>query len=147
MVSEAGEGGTDNGSGTYQDRSIISYNENNTRMTRGIPIYLQRLAMRDYCLDRDIKFRYEQVELEGLYHCPILKGVLQHDNADDVILFSVYALPENPAHRKVILDAALENGVVLHFVNELEVMRNDTDRERIEGVLDFSRNFSTPVAA
>jgi sporadic carbohydrate cluster 2OG-Fe(II) oxygenase/sporadic carbohydrate cluster protein (TIGR04323 family) len=147
VVNETGEGESNNGSGKYQDRAIISYNENNTRMTRGIPIYLQRLALRDYCLERDIKFRYEQVELEGLYHCPILMGVLQHDNADDVILFSVYALPEDSEHRKAILDAALENGVVLHFVNELEVMRNESDRERVEAVLDFSRNFSSPVAA
>lgn len=147
VVNEISESGIDNDANKNRDRAIISYNENNTRMTQGIPIYLQRLAMRDYCLERDIRFRYEQVELEGLKHCPILKGVLEHDQADDVILFSVYALPEAPANRKAILDAALENGVVLHFVNELEVMRNETDRERIEGVLGFSRDFSSPVPA
>ncbi len=147
VVNETGNAGMDIEPINYPDRVIISYNENNTRITQGIPIYLQRLAMRDYCLDRDIQFRYEQVELEGLKHCPILMGVLEHDQADDVILFSIYALPEDPDYRKDILDAALENGVVLHFINELEVMQNEADREHIEEVLGFSRNFSSPVAA
>lgn len=147
VVNETSDAGVDIEINKYRDRAIISYNENNTRITQGIPIYLQRLAMRDYCLEREIKFRYEQVELEGLTHCPILMGVLEHDQADDVILFSIYALPEDPAYRKDILDTALEKGVVLHFVNELEVMRNEVDREHIEGVLGFSRDFSSPVAA
>ena len=147
VVNETGAGDADNESDKYEDRAAISYNENNTRMTQGIPIYLQRLAMRDYCLDKNIKFRYEQVELEGLKHCPILKGVLEYDEPDDVIMFSIYALPEDPGNRNVILDTALRNGVALHFVNELEVMRNEEDRERIEGVINFSRDFSTPVAA
>jgi sporadic carbohydrate cluster protein (TIGR04323 family) len=126
-------------------KSIISYCENNTRVTRGINVYLQRLLIRDYCQERGIKFRYEQMELEGLLHCPILMGVLEHDGPDEVVMFSCYALPEDSADRKRLLDKALEKGIVLHFVNELEVMRTADDRDRIERTMQFSTDFSSPV--
>jgi sporadic carbohydrate cluster 2OG-Fe(II) oxygenase/sporadic carbohydrate cluster protein (TIGR04323 family) len=135
----------ENGAGAARAKSIISYCENNTRITRGINVYLQRLLIRDYCQERNIKFRYEQMELEGLLHCPILMGVLEHDAPDEVVMFSYYALPEDPGDRKRLLDKAIEKRIVMHFVNELEVMRTPEDRDRIERTMRFSTDFSSPV--
>ena len=123
----------------------LSYSEMQTQMTKGIPVPLQRLAIKEYCEPRNIKFAYEHVELEGLLHCPILMSLLRKDQADEVILYSIFSLPEDESHRRALLDAALENGITLHFVNELLVMRNDADRDVIERTRTFSLDYSSPV--
>jgi sporadic carbohydrate cluster 2OG-Fe(II) oxygenase/sporadic carbohydrate cluster protein (TIGR04323 family) len=130
-----------------QQKVTISYCESQTQMTSGIPIPLQRLAIREYVEARNIKFSYEHVELEGLLHCPILMGLIEQDRPDEIVLYSIFSLPDDPADRKAVLDAALRNGVVLHFVNELATLADEEDRVAIDRTIEFTRDFSSPVVS
>ena len=125
--------------------NVISYSECQTAITRGIPIPLQRLKIKEFCAEKNLKFRYEHIELEGLLHCPILKGLLTEDPPDAILMFSIYSLPEKPEYRKVLLDSALENNVAIIFCNELMMMENEEHRETLELILQFSSDFTSPV--
>ena len=87
----------------------ISYGETQTAVTRGIPVPLQRLAVKEYCTPRNIKYAFEHIELEGMLHYPTLLGLITQDRPDEIILFSVFSLPEDTDDRCTILDAALAN--------------------------------------
>lgn len=128
-----------------KDRNIISYCSINTKYTRGIPIPLQRYKIQDYCNEHSIKFRFEHVELIGLNWCPVLNGLLSADKPDDLIFFSIFALPEEQEFKDRILDVALTNNITLHFANENEIMATVDDRARIERTLTFSTDWSQPM--
>ncbi|NIR48837.1 hypothetical protein GWO43_10395 [candidate division KSB1 bacterium] len=117
--------------------TCISYVNNNTRITSGIPIVLQRLMMRDYCEPKGIKYTYEQLELEVMPHLPTLQHIIEYDQPNEVVLYSVYSLPEKPEVRKSILDLALKYNVKLHFANEDCRFEKEQDREWIDEVLSF----------
>lgn len=119
--------------------SVISYVNNTTAYTRGIPIHLQRMMMAQYAVEADLKVRFEQLEIEVMTHLPTLLHVLEVDRPAAVLMFSLYAMPEDAEERATLWDAALANGVVLHFANEAETVRAAADRDRIERILAFSR--------
>ena len=116
----------------------ISYVNNNTRIANGIPIHLQRLMMRDYCAAHDINPTYEQLEIEVMPHLPTLLKILEQDRPADVLLYSVYALPDAPADRQVVLDQAVSNGITLHFANEDRRVTSVADAAAIEQILTFA---------
>ncbi len=120
-----------------EDYKCISYVNNNTRITSGIPIVLQRLMMRDYCEPKGLKYTYEQLELEVMGHLPTLQQIIEVDQPDEIVLYSVYSLPENPELRKSIIDLALQYNVKLHFANEDYQFETEEDREWIDDVLGF----------
>lgn len=119
--------------------TCISYVNNNTRITSGIPIVLQRLMMRDYCEPKGIKYTYEQLELEVMPHLPTLQQIIEYDQPNEIVLYSVYSLPENKQLRKSILDLALKYNVKLHFANEDYQFEKEEDREWIDDVLGFGK--------
>lgn len=119
--------------------TCISYVNNNTRITSGIPIVLQRLMMRDYCEPKGIKYTYEQLEVEVMPHLPALQHILETDKPNEVVLYSIYALPEHTANRNKILDLAAKNQVKMHFANEDYIFEKPEDREWIEECLGFGQ--------
>ncbi len=60
------------------NKSFISYCENNSHLTKNIPIFLQRLLIKEYCKKYKINIKYQQVELNGLFGDPILKGIRRY---------------------------------------------------------------------
>jgi len=122
---------------TTDGYTCISYVNNNTRITSGIPIVLQRLMMRDYCTPKGITYTYEQLELEVMAHLPTLQHIIEYDRPNEIVLYSVYSLPENPKLRGSILDLALKYNVKLHFANEDYRFENEEDREWVDDVLGF----------
>lgn len=117
--------------------TCISYVNNNTRITSGIPIVLQRLMMRDYCEPLGLKYTYEQLELEVMPYLPTLQHVIEQDRPNEIVMYSVNALPENHERRDKILDLALEHKVKLHFANEDCRFESEDDRKWIDDVLSF----------
>ena len=60
-------------------------------------------------------------------------------------MFSIYALPIEDDARRAVLKAAADNGVMLHFANEIEVFTGPEDIERIEKIYSFSQDYSSPM--
>lgn len=118
---------------------IISYQNNNTSFTKGIPIYLQRFMVEDYCQRNNINYTYEQIDLETMDHLPTLVHFVDELKPSAIIMFSIYALPEDLEFRNKILDAATKNNIVIHFANEDEIIRNEDDRKRCESILKFAK--------
>jgi sporadic carbohydrate cluster protein (TIGR04323 family) len=117
--------------------TCISYVNNNTRITSGIPIVLQRLMMRDYCEPLGLKYTYEQLELEVMPYLPTLQHVIEQNRPNEIVMYSVNALPENRDLRDRILNLALENRVKLHFANEDYRFESEGDRKWIDDTLSF----------
>lgn len=124
-------------SNNNENYTCISYVNNNTRITSGIPIVLQRLMMRDYCKPKRLTYTYEQLELEVMAHLPTLQHIIEYDRPNEIVLYSIYALPENPELRSAILDLAIKYNVKLHFANEDYQFEKEEDREWIDAVLSF----------
>ena len=121
----------------------ISYANTTTSYTRWIPVHLQRLMIQQYCKEQSLHPRFEQLEIEVMTHLPTLLHVIEVDRPDAVVLFSIWALPEEADLRAAILDAAVSNGVALHFANESEQVQSAEDVARLERLVSFS---GPPVA-
>lgn len=119
-------------------RSNTIYLNNNTPGTVGTPVHLQRAWVVEYCRKHGLNFEFELFELESMDHLPTLMHIVEEQRCN-VILYSIYALPESKAHRDAIFDAARRQGVNLYFVNEDMVLANDADRARIERFLSFAK--------
>ena len=82
--------------------------------------------------------KFELFELETMDHLPTLMHIVEELGCN-VILYSIYALPEDAAQRGRIFDAARRKGVHLYFVNEDLALAGDEDRARIEDFLAFAK--------
>lgn len=118
--------------------TCISYVNNATDYTRHIPIHLQRLQILEYCGQAGLEVRFQQVEILGMDHLPTLLDLVERKRPAEIVLFSVYALPPDDGLRSTILDAALSNGVALHFANEGQLVDDDRGRRALERVLGFA---------
>lgn len=119
-------------------RSNTIYLNNNTPSTVGAPVHLQRGMVMEYCRKNGLNFEFELFELESMDHLPTLMHIID-DLGCNVILYSIYALPESKAARDRIFAAARARGVHLYFVNEDMVLADDDDRRRIEAFLSFAK--------
>lgn len=117
--------------------SCISYVNHASSYTEGIPAHLQRLMISSYCQRESLVVRFQQLEILGMPHLPTLLEIVETHKPDDVVLFSVYSLPKDEPLRTPILDAALAEGITLHFANEDLTIRNSDERQTVEQVLTF----------
>ena len=129
----------------------ISYGETQTPVTRGIPVPLQRLLVKEYCAPRNIKFAYEHIELEGMLHCPILIGLITRDQPDEIILFSVFSLPEDEEDpsRRARRRARAQRDLTFRQRVAGNAQRGGTGRHRahdqiLSGFLVASENYPRP---
>lgn len=115
----------------------LLYLANATPGTEGAPVHLQRYMVFEYCKKNDLQYGFELFELEAMTHLPTLQHIVT-ELASNVVLYSVFALPADKSFRHRIVDAALANGLIMHFVNEDMVIRNEADRDRVEELLAFA---------
>jgi sporadic carbohydrate cluster protein (TIGR04323 family) len=119
-------------------RTNVIYLNNNTSATEGVPAHLQRYMVYDYCERYGLKYEFEMFELETMNHLPTLQHIVG-ELACNVILYSIYALPEDPVFRREVFDMASGNGVALYFVNEDLCVRDVDGREHVEELLAFAK--------
>ena len=119
-------------------KSNIFYVANNTSSTYSIPVHLQRYMLVDYCKKKDLEFSYELFDLEDMLHLPTLWHLVG-DRVCNIIMYSIFSLPEDEETRNEMLDTALKRGNVIHFVNEDLQLTNAEDLKEIRKYLDFSR--------
>jgi sporadic carbohydrate cluster protein (TIGR04323 family) len=116
----------------------IFYVANNTSMTYPIPVHLQRYMLNDYCSKNNMTADYEVFDLEDMMHLPTLCNVIETRNAN-VVMFSIFALPEEEAERNRLLELALSKGNLVHFVNEGLALTDEHDLEEIKRYLAFAK--------
>ena len=116
----------------------IFYVANNTSATFCIPVHLQRYMLYDYIGKKKLSCDYELFDLEDMLHCPTLLHLVEDRNAN-IVMYSIFALPEVEADRNHILETALKRGNIIHFVNEDLQLASAEALETIKRYLAFSR--------
>ena len=116
----------------------IFYVANNSSATYAIPVHLQRYMLVDYCNKKGLEFGYEHFDLEDMMHLPTLRH-LARDRSCNIIMYSIFSLPEDEALRNDMLEAALQRGNVIHFVNEDLQLTNADDLKEIQRYLEFAK--------
>jgi sporadic carbohydrate cluster protein (TIGR04323 family) len=60
------------------------------------------------------------------------------ERPDGIVLCSIYSLTDDSERRSELLKLALDNGVELHFANELLSLKTKEDLDKIETYLNFA---------
>ena len=116
----------------------IFYVANNTSSTYPIPVHLQRYMLLDYSKKNGLTSDLELFDLEDMLHLPTLWHIVEHRNVN-VIMYSIFALPEEELERNRMLEAALKKGMIIHFVNEGLALVDAEDLKTIKDYLEFSK--------
>jgi len=119
-------------------KSNIFYVANNTSSTYPIPVHLQRYMLLDYGKKHGLTADLELFDLEDMLHLPTLWHIVEHRNVN-IIMYSIFALPEDEGERNKMLEAALKKGMIMHFVNEGLALTDVEDLETIKKYLSFSK--------
>lgn len=120
------------------DKPNIFYINNNSSSTFGVPVHLQRYMLLDYCKRKDLNYEFELFELEDMAHMPTLSHIIHSLNCN-LVMYSIFALPEEEEYRNALLAIAMDRGCVIHFVNEDLVLRSKKDFQLIDRYLKFAR--------
>lgn len=116
----------------------IFYVANNTASTYPVPVHLQRYMLMDYIGKKKLAADYELFDLEDMLHCPTLWNIVETRNAN-IVMFSIFALPEEEHERNRLLDLAVKRGNIIHFVNEDLQLASAEDLKTIKKYLEFSK--------
>jgi sporadic carbohydrate cluster protein (TIGR04323 family) len=116
----------------------IFYVANNTAATYSIPVHLQRYMMYDYAEKNELSCDYELFDLEDMLHCPTLWHLVEERNAN-IVMYSIFALPEEQSERERMLRTALERANIIHFVNENLQLVAAPDLATVQKYLEFAR--------
>ena len=73
-----------------------------------------------------------------MLHCPTLWHLVEDRNAN-IVMYSIFALPEEEPDRNRMLETALKRGNIIHFVNEDLQLVTAEDLESIKDYLEFSK--------
>ncbi len=119
-------------------KNNIFYVANNTAATYPIPVHLQRYMLLDYSKKHGLTADLELFDLEDMLHLPTLWHIVEHRNVN-VIMYSIFALPEEEPDRNRMLELALKKGMIFHFVNEGLALTSAEDLATIKHYLEFSK--------
>jgi sporadic carbohydrate cluster protein (TIGR04323 family) len=116
----------------------IFYVANNTASTYGIPVHLQRYMLMDYIKKKNISCDYELFDLEDMRHLPTLWHLVEQRDCN-VVMYSIFALPEEEIERDRMLEMAVDKGMIIHFVNEDLALTDAEDSRTIKRYLEFAK--------
>ena len=81
---------------------------------------------------------YELFDLEDMVHLPTLRHLVEQRECN-IVMYSIFALPEEENFRNQLLETAAKRRSVIHFVNEDLQLTNADDLKTIKKYLDFSK--------
>lgn len=122
----------------HNGKPNIFYVANNTSATYSIPVHLQRYMLADYCGKKKLEFSYELFDLEDMMHLPTLWHLVR-DRSCNIIMYSIFSLPEDESERNKMLELAVQRGNNIHFVNEDLQLTDQASIAEIKKYLDFSK--------
>lgn len=105
---------------------------------------MQRAIIGQYCNKFGIEINDYQFENEYLNWFPGLEKMITGYGVEGIVLCSIYCLPDNPFRRQEILQMAVDNGVELHFANEVTRVVNQDDIKHIQHVFEFVNENTNP---
>lgn len=123
---------------------VVTHGEYEGVKTKHIDLHFQTLVVKGYCQKRGYTFPYQGGDNEGTNYA-FLDYQITHGGVDHILLFSIFSLPDDPAHRQKLLQAALSNKCRLHFCNEEMVLETQEDLDRIEYLRSFTNDWTNPV--
>ncbi len=92
-----------------------------SRPVRGnaIPQRVQNLVIRDYAARRSLPYRLSVTEY-AMQNCYMMleDAIAELERLDGLIVYSLFLLPEDPAHRRRIYERFLATGTQLHAALE-----------------------------
>ena len=100
-----------------------------------IPQRVQNLVVRDYAQRRGLPYRLAATEyaMPGAYM--MLEDTLAElDRLDGIVMYSLFLLPADAAHRRRVYDRVLATGTSLHAALEDMVVRTVADIRAFEDV-------------
>ena len=127
----------------YTGKSFITYAGWNSNFSKDIPLPMQRAIIEPYCVKNKIAYTSYEFENEHMDWQPGLEYYIK-ERPDGIVLCSMYSLTDDVNRRNEILELALDQGVELHFANELTALRTRDDLVRIQTYLDFAVQKSGP---
>jgi sporadic carbohydrate cluster protein (TIGR04323 family) len=92
----------------------------------------------DYVEKKKLTRDYELFDLEDMLHCPTLLHLVEERSAN-IVMYSIFALPEVEGERNRLLETALTRGNIIHFVNEDLQLVTDDDLKTIKRYLEFAK--------
>jgi len=110
------------------------YLSNNSKFDKHIPLHIQRNYIVNYCEQNNIQYSGYVFENEYLEHLPILEDMI--NKRQNVIMLSIYSLPNDKELRNHYLNLASNNNIDIIFVNELLKLSKDS-LAKINTYLEF----------
>jgi sporadic carbohydrate cluster protein (TIGR04323 family) len=92
----------------------------------------------DYCKKKNLEFDYESFDLEDMTHLATLK-YLATQRECNIVMYSIFALPEDESYRNELLEAAVRRGCIIHFVNEDLQLADGEDLKTIKKYLEVAK--------
>lgn len=126
------------------DEITVTYSEFDGFKTRHLDLYFQTSVVKSYCQRKKIPFPYQQADNEGLNYMH-LDHLISNTKIDHLLLFSIFSLPDDVAHRTRLMNTAIAKGCRIHFCNEELILETSDDLEKIEYLRSFTSDWSSPV--
>ena len=120
-------------------QSFITYVGWNSNYTKHLPMVIQRAFMDKYIDKYSIKINEYVQENEYLDHLPNLQELTK--TVDNIVLLSIYALPDNDDLRAKIYETCFLNNCSLHFAQEDIILDNESDIKIIEDYLNWGKSY------
>jgi sporadic carbohydrate cluster 2OG-Fe(II) oxygenase/sporadic carbohydrate cluster protein (TIGR04323 family) len=120
-------------------QTFVTYAGWNSSYTKHLPLVLQRSFMDNYIKKHKITINEYSFENEYLDYLPNLQYLT--GKVDNVILLSIYALPDDPDDRQKIYNLALDNQCNLHFSQEDIILTSEKDIKIIETYLTWGESY------
>jgi hypothetical protein len=71
-------------------------------------------------------------------HLPTLRYLVENRECN-IVMYSIFALPEDEGYRNQLLETAAKRGTIIHFVNEDLQLANTDDLTTIKKYLEFAK--------
>ena len=123
----------------FPSGTFITYAGWNSKYTKHLPLNLQRAWMDKDLSKHDIVINDYQFENEYLNHLPNLKYLTS--TIDNIVMLSIYALPDSKQSRQTIYQSAIENNCNLHFTQEDIILKSESDIKLIEEYLSWGNSY------
>lgn len=120
-------------------QSFITYVGWNSNYSKHLPMVIQRAFIDKYLDKNSIKINEYTQENEYLDHLPNLQELTK--TVDNIIILSIFALPDDFNNRSKIYKTAFDNNCNLHFAQEDIILTDESDIKIIEDYLTWGKSY------
>jgi len=119
-------------------RQSIIYLSCNSDYDKNIVKIHQNDIIKKYCDQNQIKYSFKLEENDHFAWLPYLESLIEHDYIGTILMLSIFSLPDDKERRSTILQKAVKNKKKIIFANELQVLRDSEDINKVEYYRTFA---------